>query len=168
MTDDKMQEKLLDLESRSMRENLIFYGLTEPDTPQPGPINCETQVRYLIKDTLDIDHTDMVFDRVHRLGGARAKKPRPIVVKFQIYTDREMVRLKSYEDDIKQKLKDRKQGVGIQSPQTYRDARKAFSDYIKSERIDETTTRIAGTKLYINNKISKKFTGGKIVNYTES
>lgn len=170
--DSKMQDKLLDLESRSMRENLIFYGLGESEISSPGelpePSNCEALVRELIKDTLEIDHTEMVFDRVHRLGGIRAKKPRPIVVKFQNYTDREKVRIKSYDDDTKQKLKGKKQGVGIQAPKAYRDARKAFSDYIKSEQIDENNTRIVGTKLYINNKISKKFSGGKIVDYVES
>jgi hypothetical protein len=118
-----------------MRENLIFYGLTGQDTPQPGPINCETQVRYLIKDTRTLD-IEMVFKRVHRLGGKRAKKPRSIVVKFQNYTNRDRVRLKSYEGDLKQKLKERKQGVGIRSPQIYRDARKALRYYIKSERIN--------------------------------
>lgn len=107
----------------------------------------------------------MVFDRVHRLGGARAKKPRPIVVKFQNFTDRDKIRLRSYDETTKQLFKVNKQGVGIQSPQVYRDARKACTEYIGKENLDKDSTRIVGNKLYENNKISKWFIGGKICDY---
>ena len=44
---ETMNEKLLDLESRSMRENLMFYGL-----PESTPDNCEQLVKDLIRNTL--------------------------------------------------------------------------------------------------------------------
>lgn len=168
--EEKMQDKLLDLEARSMRENLIFYGLEEPhkrkQNEPPLPDNCEKLVKELINDTLEIDTTDMVFDRIHRLGSERAKKPRPIVVKFEKYTDREEVRQKSYEEDFKNKLKAKKQGVGTQSPQQYREARKVFSDYIKEQKLEESA-RIVGNKLYVNNKVTKRYIDGKITDYSE-
>jgi chromosome segregation ATPase len=33
---ENVQDKLLDLEERSMRSNLIFYGLNEPESPTPN------------------------------------------------------------------------------------------------------------------------------------
>ncbi|XP_060562431.1 uncharacterized protein LOC132722044 [Ruditapes philippinarum] len=164
---ENVQDKPLDLETRSMRSNLIFYGLNKPEPPEPNdtrePEDCDKLVKDLIRETLDLEVNDMVFDRAHRLGGIRSKRPRPIVVKFKDYADREKVRQKSYEHDIKINLKAQQQGIGIQTPQPYREARKAFTDFIASENIDEGTARISGTKLYINNKISKKYVNGKIV-----
>ena len=97
-----------------MRENLIFYGLKEPCEPKPNeapePDNCEALVRSLIKDTLELNPDNMIFDRIHRLGGIRAKRPTPIVVKFQNFKDREAVRQKSYDEKIKEALKGNKQG----------------------------------------------------------
>ena len=56
------------------------------------------------------------FDRAHRLGGDNSKKPRPIVVKFHYFSEREKVRLKSYEQDSKDRLKQAKLGVGELRP----------------------------------------------------
>lgn len=152
---DKMNDKLLDLESRSMRDNLIFYGISEQPQPleedtvtethetmdeqqsdqqqiqQPGRqsstlASCETLVKTFIKNVLDIDPSEIRFDRAHRLGSATARKPRPIVVKFHNYTDRERIRQKSFDDAIKEKMKHLRQGVGIQQPGPIREAQKAL------------------------------------------
>lgn len=164
-------DKLLDLEFRSMRDNLIFYGLQEPPTKPSTPSktmepqkfdNCEELVKTFISDTLDIDTKDMEFNRIHRLGGKQAKKPRPIIVNFHRYSDREKVRQKSYEEEIKEKLKQLKQGVGTQQPQQYRDARKALSECAKTEEELGKKTRIVGNKLYVNNSLKKKYVDGKI------
>lgn len=58
----------------------------------------------------------MKLDRIHRLKGKHAKK-RPIIVNFHRHSDRENVRQKSYEENIKEKLKDLKQGIGTQQTQ---------------------------------------------------
>lgn len=71
-----MQDKLLDLEARSMHENLIFYELEEPKKPKgveaPTSDYCEDLERDLIIDTLDIVHINKVFDRADSMGGERA------------------------------------------------------------------------------------------------
>ena len=158
-------EKLLDLEARSMRENLIFYGLAEQTS---GMENCESLVKNFITTKLGIDASGMSFDRAHRLGGQRARKPRPIVVKFHRYADREAVRQKSYEDPIKKSLKDSNLGVGIQSPQQYREARKALFEHGKREENRGNRTRIVGNKLYVNNKITKTYNNGNVYDYKHS
>ena len=83
-----------------MRDNLIFYGIQEvPPTIDGQQVeNCEQLVKELISTKLQLDATTMVIDRAPRLGSNRARKPRPIVVKFHKYNDRDIVRVKSYVD----------------------------------------------------------------------
>jgi hypothetical protein len=79
-------DKLLELESRSMRDNLIFYGLQEPETPKLGETpevdDCEKLVRQLLKDKLNIDRTNIEFNRIHRLGSNRAKNHGQLLLIF--------------------------------------------------------------------------------------
>ena len=94
-TKRKLESKVIDLEARSMRENLLFNGIPESD-----PENCEVKVKDFMVKELEIDpHTvnGITLDRVHRIG--KPKGPgfiRPIVAKFHKYAEREMVREKGY------------------------------------------------------------------------
>ena len=161
---EEIQDKFLDLESRSMRENLIFYGIQEPTTNNGTlqPENCDSLVKQFITEHLHTDGNNIVLDRAHRLGGPKSRKPRPIVVKFHKYSDREDVRLKSYNATIKTSLANMNLGVGIQSPQQYRDARKELKDYAKQEQDKGKKARIIGNKLYVNNKDTLKYVDGQI------
>ena len=78
----KMQnERILDLQARSMRENLIIGGIPESENENQGQI--EKKVTDFIKDDLKIaDATNMKIDRAHRIGAKQNNKPRSIVVKF--------------------------------------------------------------------------------------
>ncbi|XP_052806337.1 uncharacterized protein LOC128241093 [Mya arenaria] len=155
---DQMNDKLLDLESRSMRDNLIFYGIQEHGPEE----NCDTLVKDFIASKLGIETKDLLFDRIHRLGSNKAPKPRPIVGKFHYYTDREKIRQKSYDEGVKKQLKEARQGVGVQRPQQTRDARKALFDIIKAEESNGKTTRLAGNKLYVNGNLFKTYVNGKV------
>ena len=94
--EEDLSDKIDDIENRSMRENLISYRIPEgPSTHESNetrPENCELLVKELMKGVLDTGSATMIIDRAHRLGGPRARKPRPIVVKFHKYSDRELVR----------------------------------------------------------------------------
>ena len=164
---ESLNETLLDLEARSMRENLIFYGIQESPPPVQGqPIqieNCERLVKDLTKDYLKIDANEMTLDRAHRLGGFRAKKPRPVVVKFHQYSDRETIRMKSREDEIRTSLWGSNLGIGIQMPLQHREARRALTDLAKKESDRGKKTRIVGSKLFVNNKLFKKYSNGHVV-----
>ena len=53
---------------------------------------CEMLVKQFINDVLKINSNNIVFDRVHRLGSEHnSMKPRPIIVKFHYFTDREQI-----------------------------------------------------------------------------
>lgn len=62
-------------------------------------------VKDLISTNMEIDTTYMKFVRAHRLGSKTGSRPREIVVKFAEYEDRKFVRKTSYNEDIKQMLK---------------------------------------------------------------
>ena len=55
---------------------------------------------------MGINVENFIFDRVHRIGSDKAKKPRAILAKFHYYSETESVRLKSYDADIKRKLRE--------------------------------------------------------------
>ena len=66
--------------------------------------NTEDTLRNFMKTILPLDSPgcvdSMAFDRVHRLGRPRKNPqagPRPIVVKFERYTDREIIRKAGFE-----------------------------------------------------------------------
>ena len=141
----KLGSKVVDLESRSMRDNLLFYGVAEGGDME----NCETLVKNVCADQLKIQdvHT-IVFDRVHRVGSASHNKVRPIVAKFHYYRQRELVRQASY--DKAEDLKKENLGVGIQWPQQIREARKALYPIMQQEKNNGKTVKLVKDKLFVN------------------
>ena len=94
---ENLKEELLELKARSMQENLLFFGLAEP--PRGFPDETESKLcDYLKHELTGIDPgriDSMVFDRVQRLGRPKRdpeNNSRPIVAKFERYTDRELIR----------------------------------------------------------------------------
>ena len=102
---NKISEELIDVKYRSMRENLLFFGLCEtrdPDNPGRTAEDTEGLLRDFLKTEVLPDSQETVdsitFDRVHRLGKYYDPTyPRPIVAKFERYTDRETIRKASFE-----------------------------------------------------------------------
>ena len=86
-------EKLVDIQWRAMRENLIFTGIPESDIRHGEQENCEALIKEFLISEMHI-HTEIQFDRVHRLGKFRPNQnyPRPIIAKFTNYKDKEYVR----------------------------------------------------------------------------
>lgn len=86
-------EQIIDMQWRSMRENLIFTGLAEPRDPSRVNYSCENIVKDFIRTELNIEQ-DISLDRAHRMGrySMNQRFPRPIVAKFTYYKDKELVR----------------------------------------------------------------------------
>ena len=125
----ELDTKLIDLEMRSMRDNLMFYGLPEGGNTE----KCEMLVKNMCSEILKIERADsMIFDRAHRVG-QRATKARPIVVKFHYFSDREKVRQASF--DFANQLKAANLGVGAQLPKAVRDARKPLYPAMKKPKM---------------------------------
>ena len=144
-----MTGKIEDKEFRSMRENLIFYGLPEAAGIAMGPENCEEKVKAFISDQLKEEAHNIVFDRVHRLGAAsKSKQPRPIVAKCHYYHDREKIRTAANAN--REDLKQTNHGVGVQLPKEWREARKSLYPIMQREKASGKNVRFHGDKLYVN------------------
>ncbi|XP_075534317.1 uncharacterized protein LOC142568133 [Dermacentor variabilis] len=72
--------RLDELEDRSRRDNLIFYGI--PDVPAENWSESETKIRNCLTNLLQITLIDEAISRAHRLGTYAVNKHRPIIVKF--------------------------------------------------------------------------------------
>ncbi len=78
----KIKETVIDLQARSMRDNLVFSGI--PESAEEDP---EATVKNFIKTYLKLPEDtveNICFERVHRMGAKKpgAPRPRPIVAKF--------------------------------------------------------------------------------------
>ena len=147
----KLQRKLYDLETRNMRENLVFHGIPE------GPSeNCEVVVKDFCVNKLHMDPTtvgDIIFDRIHRIGKPENVRPgniRPIVGKFHRYRDREAVRQVGYEQRDALKLEN--MAVRPQLPQEVLDKRKPLYPVFEKAKNDGDRVKFVLDKLYINGR----------------
>uniref|UniRef100_H2MYJ3 PPFIA binding protein 2 n=1 Tax=Oryzias latipes TaxID=8090 RepID=H2MYJ3_ORYLA len=105
-----IKETLLDLQARSMRDNLVIAGIPEEAGEDP-----ENIVNSFIEVHLKLPKEEVQkisFHRVHRLGGKRPdnQRPRPIVAKFEHYKQKELVKSRGRE------LKDTHYSVNDQFP----------------------------------------------------
>ena len=82
-----IEEKLVDLEDRSRRNNLRFEGLAE-DKKEPWQVTTDKLYNFIERE-LHIDCKDVVIERAHRAGTTNTdRKPRAIVAKFLSYQDK--------------------------------------------------------------------------------
>ena len=142
-------EKLIDIQWRSMRENLIFTGISEPWDRSKVNEYCKSMVREFIRDELHIDK-EISFDRVHRLGrySRYQRYPRPIVVKFTFYKDKELVRVAE-----SQYLTGNRYRVKEQFPSEIEERRKLLYGEARSARQNRNNrVKLVRDKLYINGR----------------
>lgn len=144
----ELDAKVIDLETKSMRDNLMFYGINEGGEGE----DCVKLVKRVLTDHLKIDEEEtnnILIDRAHRLGRkSRSKAPRPIVAKFHYPNERERVRQKSFE--LSEYLKATKLGIGVQLPRELREARKPLINPMKEAKEAGKTVRFVGARLFID------------------
>ena len=83
-----LKQKLTEQEAYSRRSNLIVNGIPEYQTQ-----NLFSVFRNLLKSELSIDK-DIMIERIHRMGPrpqSHQQSPRPIIVRFTNYQDRQLV-----------------------------------------------------------------------------
>ena len=131
-----LEAKINDLEYRSMRDNLMFYGL--PEEPNE---NCESIIKTLIAEKIQLQQAgNLTFDRVHRVGLPTRGKSRPIIAKFHYYKERELVRNKSF--DLADTLKAANIGIGAQWPKQMRETRKTLHSVMIKERQKSNSVKL--------------------------
>ena len=147
---NELNEKVLDLQSRSMRDNLLFYNIPECATREErSGEKCEEKIRLFCESTLKIENmSNIKIDRAHRVGRFRADKNRPIVVKFNFYQDKLRIKGRAYEV-----LKDTHYGISDQYPKTIQDKRKLLYPAMNKAKGEGKHVTLSYDKLYINGEL---------------
>ncbi|CAG2192233.1 unnamed protein product [Mytilus edulis] len=120
---DELHERHVDLQIRSMRENLVFSGIPELSENEPSE-QTEDIIKGLMKVNMKMDIV-MDFQRASiwkkktqiKIDDRDTYMTRPIVCRFKNFKDRELVR------SFARNLKDTKFGVNEQFPEKVNDRR---------------------------------------------
>jgi hypothetical protein len=148
-----MDEKLIDLERKSMSHNLVFYGLPEQD----GEI-CETLIKETFLSTglgMDEESVKKVHvDWANRAGSKGKNKVRPIIARFSDFKTREHIRQLSYgkRDDLKSK----DLGIGVQYPYEIRERRRLLRPILQKLEKDGHNVKLVVDKLYVDGKLYRE------------
>ena len=140
-----LRETLLDVQCRSMRDNLIFTGIPEKTEEDP-----EKTVKNFMCEHLKISENtvnEISFHRVHRIGRKLNAYPRPIVAKFERYKQKELVRSRGRE------LKDTKFGLSDQFPKEIQERRKVLFQIRKEYRKKGIRAIVSVDRLYLDGKL---------------
>ena len=90
------EKKNENLEAQSRRDNLKFYGI-EDDRKETWE-QTELKTRNYLTNQLEIDVSNIKIEREHMLPSKHT--PRPVIVKFSHFKDKERV-LKVYRENVK-------------------------------------------------------------------
>lgn len=84
------------LENQSRRNNVIIDGLSQENAFESWS-DSEKKIREFMSTMLKIDSKSIEIERAHRIGNLKqnAGRPRPIVVKFLRYKDKELILAKA-------------------------------------------------------------------------
>ena len=142
-----MKETILDLQSRSMRDNLVFSGIPEAQAENPEQVVKDfisTQLK-LPKDTVK----NITFHRVHRIGPPRKdnKHPRPIVAKFEHFKQKVQVQQQGKE------LKGTNFGINDQYPKEIMQRRHKLHPIRKESKAKGHKAVLVIDKLYIDGQL---------------
>ena len=144
----EQKEKLLDLQSREMRDNLIFYGFEEEKDETNK--DCVDKVLKLVGEKLEIPHAKHIpIHRAHRMGRYQRNKTRPIVAKFAYYPNREDIRKAA------KKLEGTQYSIGQQFPKEIQDRRRQLVPLLREAKAKGQKAHIAVDKLYVDGKLQK-------------
>ncbi len=140
----KIKETVIDLQARSMRDNLVFSGI--PESAEEDP---EATVKNFIKTYLKLPEDtveNICFERVHRMGAKKpgAPRPRPIVAKFGYFKQKEQVKSRGRE------LKGTDFGVNDQFPKEILERRKILFPIRRSLIQKGSRAVIAVDRLYVD------------------
>lgn len=143
----RFKESLLDIQARSMRDNLVFSGIAET-----AEEDAETTVRQFIQHQLKLPSDtvkNISFHRVHRLGGRKPgnSRPRPIVAKFEHFKQKEQVKGRGRE------LRGTNYSVNDQFPKEILDRRRALFPIRKKHISEGCKATVTVDKLYVNGQL---------------
>lgn len=142
-----MKKTILDLQARSMRDNLIFTGIPEPPADQPENAVKDFLIKQLKLPTDTVDN--ITFHRVHGLGQKHSYSTRPIIVKFEHFKQKELVQKQG------RQLRGTDFGINDQYPPEIIHRRKQLFPIRKQMIKDGKRAIISVDKQYIDGQLFK-------------
>ncbi len=146
-----LRDKVIDIQARSMRDNLLFFNMPEAEGE-----NTTEMIHHLLESKMEVEdaRNKVKIDRSHRIGKKRAgnNRPRPIVVKFNYHQDREFVRINA------KKLKGTKIGISEQFPEEIESIRKTLYPELKKAKAEGKKAKIIRDKLIIEGRVFNNIT----------
>ena len=139
-----LQDTILDLQCRSMKNNLIFTGLGGDNRDE----NVEAKLRSFIYKELMIDNV-IHFGSVHRFGISVGNRPRPIVARFLYHNDLVHVKSRAH------LLKGKPFGISEQFPAAIEDRRKELYPLVKQLKRKGNHVKLVRDRLYVNGQLYK-------------
>ena len=159
--------KQIDLEARSRRNNLIFWGIHE----QFGE-NCFQLIREVITNRLDLDGRSMYLTRAHRLGqrkiGQHARS-RPIIVNFRDFNETERIMANVH------MLRSSPISIDLDLPKEIHEARKRLWPKLKEAKNQRSKAHIVyPAKLIVDGRVEqdefpdwfKTISHGRIIDFS--
>ncbi len=140
----EVQERVIQQESRSMRDNLVFNNLPEVDKETPQILRG--MIYDFVDNEMKVENAyNLPIDRIHRLG-SKGTNPRPVIAKFLTTAGKEAVQKKGAN------LRGTTYGVSEQYPKEIEERRKTLRSIVKDARVNnaDVKTRISVDKLWIN------------------
>ena len=144
----KLKDNVDNLEAYSRRDNLVIEGISESPNE-----NVRGKVLEFLKTKLDIkDAADICLSRAHRIGipphqkPSKSTHPRPIIIRFQNFLDRENVWKASW------KMKDKNLFVREDFTEAMRQRRNKLLPVLKVAKQDKSVQKcsLRGDKLIID------------------
>ncbi len=143
---------MLDVQSRSMRDNLLFFNFDELPIPRDrASEDCSQTIFNFMTTDLELSNvTDIKIDRAHRIGNFQNGKKRPIVVKFNYHQDKMLVKKSAFD-----KLKDSNYRVSDQYPKEIQERRRKLIPVLIQAKNDNKRAVLSYDKLYIDGVLYK-------------
>jgi hypothetical protein len=138
---------VIDLQARSMRDNLIFYNIAEKTEE-----NATELVHSLLESQFGIeDAKEIKIDRAHRMGRKKqGSKPRAVVAKFNYFPDNQRILSNA------KMLKGTGIAISEQFPEEIVATRKRLYPEMKKARDAGRKTKLVRDKLHIDGQLFRE------------
>ncbi|XP_061190596.1 uncharacterized protein LOC133198529 [Saccostrea echinata] len=140
-TQKDIEKTMTDLQCRSMRDNLLFFGPAEYRGNRKEDYVALIDV--FCDDLLRLRNIKRDIERAHRIGRRRDGECRPVLVKFSSYRVREKVRANA------SRLEDTRYAISEQFPRSIQEQRKQLYPILKEARRSGIRATMVVNRLYI-------------------
>lgn len=148
---DDLKEEIIELKSRNMRDNIIFYNIAE--FQGHGQEDCTALLKGFLQAEMYMDNSTMdqiKFDRVHRMGSRNPRHGRPIIAKCSDAQTKELIFRNA------RNLKGKPFGVSEQVLPEINEQRSHLLSKFKDAKDNHLKPKWVGGKLLVNGTFFSK------------